>query len=92
MVSGVPTWDLTLVLQALTLASFEPMNLIPFYKTAFLLALASGKGWSEIHAIRMSKIFHSKNWSKVTFSIDHFVCKNKTYDISGSMFDSFTIH
>ena len=50
----LPKWNLSVVLNELTKAPFEPMkdtdlkHLI--LKTAFLLALASGKRRSEIHA------------------------------------------
>ena len=91
----VQPWDLTLILRALTQAPFEPLGSVSLkflsWKTAFLLALASGRRCSEIHAIRRSKIFHSEGWKSVTFRIDHFLCKNQSYDLSGDFFNSFTI-
>ena len=50
----VPQWSLSLVLRGLQAPPFEPLNSISLkalsYKTVFLLALASGKHRSEIHA------------------------------------------
>ena len=51
---NLPKWNLSVVLNELTKASFEPMKDTDLkhltLKTAFLLALASGKRCSEIHA------------------------------------------
>ena len=53
---NLPKWNLSIVLNELTKAPFEPMkdtDLKYFtLKTAFLLALASGKRRSEIHALQ----------------------------------------
>ena len=91
----VQPWDLTLVLKALTKAPFEPLSTISLkflsWKTVFLIALASGRRRSEIHAIRRSKIFHSEAWKSVTFRIDHFLCKNQSHTESGDFFNSFSI-
>ncbi|KAL2077870.1 hypothetical protein ACEWY4_027374 [Coilia grayii] len=50
-----PTWDLTLVLKAMTGPPFEPIQSIPIrllsIKTALLLALASAKRVGEVHAM-----------------------------------------
>ena len=51
---NLPKWNLSVVLNELTKAPFEPMKDTDLkyltIKTAFLLALASGKRCSEIHA------------------------------------------
>ena len=50
---NLPKWNLSVVLNELTKAPFEPMkdtDLTLTHKIAFLLALASGKRRSEIHA------------------------------------------
>lgn len=51
----IPQWDLTLVLDALCEAPFEPLQSIGIdmlsYKTAFLLALCSAKRIGDIHAL-----------------------------------------
>ena len=53
--SPVPPWDMTLVLTALRTHPFEPMDTCDLqkviWKTAFLLALASAKRVSELHAL-----------------------------------------
>ena len=60
----IPSWDLTLVLQALNKAPFEPLSLAePKFltsKTVFLIALASGRRRSEIHAFTCKGCSHSK--------------------------------
>ena len=57
---NLPKWNLSVVLNELTKAPFEPMkdtDLKHFtLKTAFLLALASGKCHSEIHAWVTNKV------------------------------------
>ena len=51
----VPEWDLSMVLEALSLHPFEPLGSISLkllsLKTALLLALASAKRVSELHAL-----------------------------------------
>ena len=65
---NLPKWNLS-VLNELTKAPFEPMNdtdLKHFtLKTAFLLALASGKRRSEIHAWVANKVSNLGQWEKV---------------------------
>ena len=47
-------------------------------KTAFLLALASGKCRSEIHAWVANKVSHLGQWEKVTlFPFSDFIAKNQ---------------
>ncbi|XP_073701195.1 uncharacterized protein [Garra rufa] len=50
-----PSWDLGLVLDALSMSPFEPLDKIDFkilsFKTALLIALVSAKRVSEIHAL-----------------------------------------
>ena len=69
---SIPTWDLSLVLLGLTKPPFEPLSEAPLkwltYKTVFLLALASGKRRSEIHAWTHSSVSSRRNWSEVTVS------------------------
>ena len=54
-----PQWSLSLVLRVLQAAPFEPMDAISMkaltYKTVFLLALASGRRRSELHALSTEK-------------------------------------
>ena len=56
---SVPQWNLALVLRVLEKAPFEPMQSVSLramtLKTVFLLALASGRRRSEIHALDVSK-------------------------------------
>ena len=78
---ALPLWDLSVVLHMLTKDPFEPMRKASLkyltLKTVFLLALASGKRRSEIHAWlpRVSKI---DNWQKISIvpSIK-FIAKNQ---------------
>ena len=68
---GVPTWNLSLVLQQLTKAPFEPLRKASLkhliLKTIFLLALGSGKRRNEIHAWLHKNIQHQEDWSNVSF-------------------------
>ena len=79
---AIPTWDLSLVLLSLTKEPFEPiekasLKLLTF-KTVFLLALASGKRRSEIHAWTYSSVSSRNNWSEVTVSPSPaFLAKNQ---------------
>ena len=68
---GIPSWNLSLVLQQLTKAPFKPLKEASLKhltsKTVFLLALGSGKCKSEIHAWLNKNIRHQSDWSKVSF-------------------------
>jgi integrase len=68
----VPAWDLALVLKALTEPPFEPLERadmkILSYKTAFLLALATGSRVSELHAIDEKSIAFSEGHLEVSFA------------------------
>ena len=79
---GVPSWNLSLVLHQLTKALFEPMLKASLkhltFKTVFLLALGSGKRWSEIHAWLYRNIRHQENWSQVSlYPSPSFLSKNQ---------------
>ena len=69
---SIPNWDLSLVLLALTRPPFEPLAKadlkILTFKTVLLLALASGKRRSEIHAWTFDSFSRKRDWSEVTFS------------------------
>ena len=68
---NLPKWNLSVVLNELTKAPFEPMKDTDLkhltLKTAFLLALASGKRCSEIHAWVANKVSNLGQWEKVAF-------------------------
>ena len=55
---SIPSWELALVLHALTKQPFEPLLT---FKTVFLLTLASGKRRSEIHAWTYSSLSYKEN-------------------------------
>jgi hypothetical protein len=80
----VPTWDLAIVLNALQLSPFEPLDLIYCmfltYKCCFLLALATGRRRSELHALSVSEscIRLAADKSSVTLLTDPaFLAKNQ---------------
>ena len=92
----IPSWDLTLVLQALTKAPFEPLSLAEpkflTWKTVFLIALASGRRRSEIHAFTFKGCSHSKGWSKVILKTDPaFLAKNQLASEGASIFSEIEI-
>ena len=78
---NLPKWNLS-VLNELTKAPFEPLKDTDLkhltLKTAFLLALASGKRHSEIHAWVANRVSNLGQWEKVTlFPSSDFIAKNK---------------
>ena len=80
--SGIPSWNLSLVLHQLTKAPFEPLKEASLkhlaFKTVFLLALGSGKRRSEIHAWVHKNIRHQSDWSKVSlYPSPSFLSKNQ---------------
>jgi hypothetical protein len=77
-----PTWDLSFVLRALQCAPFEPIDVVPLkfvtLKTAFLLAFATARRRSELHALLETKMEHAPYWKSVTIYTDPtFVAKTK---------------
>ena len=79
---NLPKWKLSIVLNELTKAPFEPMKDTDLkhltLKTAFLLALASGKRRSEIHAWVANKVSNLGQWEKVAlFPSSDFIAKNQ---------------
>ena len=79
---GIPSWDLSLVLLALTKAPFEPLKdaslKILTFKTVFLMALASGKRRGEVHSWTYSSLRHKPQWKEVTISPSPaFLAKNQ---------------
>ena len=79
---NLPKWDLSVVLNELTKAPFEPMKDTDLkhltLKTAFLLALASGKRHSKIHAGVANKISNLGQSEKVVlFPSSDFIAKNQ---------------
>ena len=69
----VPQWDLSLVLNRLASAPFEPLSTAPLkfltWKTVFLLALASGRCRGELHALDFSSVRWKEDNSKVTLRV-----------------------
>ena len=79
---NLPKWNLSVVLNELTKAPFEPMKDTDLkhltLKTTFLLALASGKRRSEIHAGVANKVSNLGQWEKVAlFPSSDFIAKNQ---------------
>ena len=79
---NLPKWNLSVVLNELTKAPFEPMKDTDLkhltLKTAFLLALASDKCRSEIHAWVANKVSNLGQWEKVAlFSSSDFIAKDQ---------------
>ena len=79
---NLPKWNLSVVLNELTKVPFEPMKDTDLkhltLKTAFLLALASGKRCSEIQAWVANKISNLGQWEKVAlYPSSDFIAKNQ---------------
>ena len=66
-----PAWDVSLVLQSLTGALYEPLRTCEerflAQKTLFLLALASAKRIGELHALSY-RVSHTRDWGEVSFA------------------------
>ena len=83
----VPQWDLGLVLSAFNVSPFEPADSVHIkflsYKCCFLLALASGRRRSELHALSISDscLRFNRDLSSVTLLTDpSFLAKNQIPD------------
>ena len=79
---NLPKWNLSVLLNELTKAPFEPMKDTDLkhltFETAFLLALASSKYSSEIHAWVANKLSNLGQWEKVAlFPSSGFIAKNQ---------------
>ena len=65
-----PAWDVSLVLQSLTGAPYEPLRTCEerflAQKTLFLLALASAKRIGELQALSY-RVSHTRDWGEVSF-------------------------
>ena len=76
---NLPKWNLSVVLNEFTKAPFEPMKDTDLkqlqLKTAFLLALASGKHCSKIHAWVTNKVSNLGQWEKVALFPSNFIPK-----------------
>ena len=74
-------WNLSVVLNEFTKAPFEPMKDTDLkhltLKTAFLLALASGKRHSKIHSWVANKVSNLGQWEKVALFPSDFIAKNQ---------------
>jgi integrase len=91
----VAPWDLALVLLSLTKAPYEPMISAELkhvtLKTVFLLALASGKRRSEIHALTKD-VSHSEGWGSITIPADpEFLSKTQLASQGAEMVNAVTI-
>ena len=80
---NLPKWNLSVVLNELTKVPFEPMTDTDLkhltLKTAFLLALASGKRRSKIHAWVANKVSNLGQWEKIAlFPSSYFIAKKPT--------------
>ena len=90
-----PVWDVTLVLQSLTKAPYQPLRTSDerflAQKALFLLALASAKRVGELHALS-HRIYHSRGWGEVFFTfVAGFVAKTQDPSSSAPRFEGFTI-
>ena len=78
---NLPNWNLSVVLNELTKAPFEPMKDTDLkhltLKTAFLLALASSKRCIKIHACVANKVYNLGQWEMVALFPSDFIAKNQ---------------
>ena len=79
---NIPSWDLSLVLLALTKPPFEPLKEAPLkiltFKTVFIMTLASGRRRGEVHAWTFRSLKHKSGWKEITVSPSSvFLAKNQ---------------
>ena len=90
-----PAWDVSLVLQSLTGAPYEPLRTCDerflAQKTLFLLALASAKRIGELHALSY-RVSHTRDWGEVSFAfVTGFVAKTQDPSSLAPRFEGFTV-
>ena len=90
-----PAWDVSLVLQSLMGAPYEPLRTCEerflAQKTLFLLALASAKRIGELHALSY-RVSHTKDWGEVSFAfVTGFVAKTQDPSSLAPRFEGFTV-
>ena len=88
-----PAWDVSLVLQSLTGAPYEPLwtceERFLAQKTLFLLALASSKRIGELHALSY-RVSHTRDWGEVSFAfVTGFVAKTQDPSSLAPRFEAF---
>ena len=90
-----PAWDVSLVLQSLTGALYEPLRMCEerflAQKMLFLLALASAKRIGELHALSY-RVSHTRDWGEVSFAfVTGFVAKTQDPSSLAPRFEGFTV-
>ena len=90
-----PAWDVSLVLQSLTGATYEPLRTCEerflAQKTLFLLALASAKRIGELHALSY-RVSHTRDWGEVSFAfVTGFVAKTQDPSSLAPRFEGFSV-
>ena len=90
-----PAWDVSLVLQSLTGAPYEPLRTCEerflAQKTLFLLALASAKSIGELHALSY-RVSHTRDWGEVSFAfVTGFVAKTQDPSSLAPRFEGFSV-
>ena len=90
-----PAWDVSLVLQSLTGAPYEPLRTCEEHflaqKTLFLLALASAKRIGELHALSY-RVSHTRDWGEVSFAfVTGFVAKTQDPSSLAPRFEGFSV-
>ena len=90
-----PVWDVSLVLQSLTGAPYEPLRTCEkrflAQKTLFLLALASAKRIGELHALSY-RVSHTRDWGEVSFAfVTGFVAKTQDPSSLAPRFEGFSV-
>jgi integrase len=93
--SMLPPWNLALVLRMLTKAPFEPLHKAELshltLKTVFLLALASGRRRSELHALQCN-FQRKEDWEEITIFPDpKFIPKTRLASDGAKAFQPLTL-
>ena len=90
-----PAWDVSLALQSLTGAPYEPLRTCEerflAQKTLFLLALALAKRIGELDALSY-RVSHTRDWGEVSFAfVTGFVAKTQDPSSLAPRFEGFSV-
>ena len=90
-----PAWDVTLVLESLKKAPYEPLRSVEerflTQKTLFLLALASSKRIGELQGLSF-RVSHTRGWKQMTCSfLPEFVAKTQDPSVPDPKYESFSV-
>ena len=92
---SIPSWDLSLVLLALTKPPFAPLKdatlKILTFKTVFLMTLASGRRRGAVHAWTFKSLKHKTGWKEVTVAPSSIIIPSLKPTLDHSLTEDVTL-